>query len=178
MKTRRSWPSSRIRWCSLCIYLPSVIGREQVRRTSLTSLHGRISLECPVCPTCVVPRPSAPTEKRPASVLEFLWISPMDFLVVSSSSLDCLHYRVRAKKENPVELIQTFSVVCPRVRSRASVSVPSRRGMSADQSSYVVRLILSPRRRDERVNWISVFAMLTTGDIFLLELDPKDLEKT
>lgn len=162
------------------VYLPPVTHWTRTGTTSIDQIFSSspLSLVSPVCPTYVVPRPSPSSEKRTTSVLEFLWISPMDFFVVDSSSVDCLHYRVREGKEKAVEHLHTFTVVCPREQSGASGRVPSRRGLVVSPSSHVVRLILSPRRRDDRMNRISLFAMLNTGDIFLLELDSNDLEKT
>ncbi|CAF3758731.1 unnamed protein product [Adineta steineri] len=127
-----------------------------------------------LCPINVVPfPPSINSTQLNNSLIDFLWLSSIHFVIVHSiSSCDCHLYIVRPLKHNEIKYIQTFSV--GSISKKEKHSVTSNKRISIHQSSSIIKLDLAKRKQEDFL-LLLIFAIQADGNIFIMEIDQNQL---
>ncbi|CAF1195543.1 unnamed protein product [Adineta steineri] len=127
-----------------------------------------------LCPINVVPfPPSINSTQLNNSLIDFLWLSSIHFVIVYSiSSCECHLYIVRPLKHNEIKYIQTFSV--GSISKKEKHSVTSNKRISIHQSSSIIKLDLAKRKQEDFL-LLLIFAIQADGNIFIMEIDQNQL---
>jgi hypothetical protein len=109
------------------------------------------------------------------SLIDFVWLSPIHFIVVNSipSSSECHLYMIRPSKHDEIEYIQSFLVGSSLTVKRRSSGTPNKK-ISLRQPSDIIKLDLVKRKQEDFI-LILLFAMKADGDIFVMEIEQNQL---
>ena len=108
------------------------------------------------------------------SLIDFLWLNSNDMIIVNTipSSSECHLYRIRSSGENPIELLQTYSVGSSK--SKRKTAELTNKKYSLENFSEIIQMNFT-KRKDQYSTKILLFAFKSDGDIYLMEIDEQQL---